>query len=131
METQGFIDEIIDFHVAVTELFAGTAPDRAGAVDALLDRFDPEFTMITPVGGVLTKAGLRNLFQDGFGKTPDLVIDITEIVPIATTATSGLVRYAEFQRAGTDAILRRSTAYFVRAEGRVLWRHLHETFADS
>ncbi|MBF6327840.1 DUF4440 domain-containing protein [Nocardia transvalensis] len=128
---QVFIDEVVDFHVAVTDVLSGAAPDRDAAISALLDRFDPEFTMIPPSGALLRIAELRNLFENGFGAKPGLQIDVFDIEVIAATAQGGLVGYQERQQDPTGTTLRRSTAWFGLDGNRVRWRRLQETFSPQ
>ncbi|MCM6772149.1 DUF4440 domain-containing protein [Nocardia sp. CDC159] len=128
-DSQPFIDEIIDFHRVIIDLFAGTEPDPAAAVAALLTRFDPDFTMITPTGALLTLPDLRRLFEDGYGCRPDFAIEITDIVPVTIDARGALVSYQERQQDRSGASTRRSTAYFtLDSTGAVRWRHLQETW---
>ena len=89
--------------------------------------------MITPTGKVLDLDGLEALFEPLRGGRPDLVITLSEFTGIAHSAGRAVVSYRELQEehngSRTD---RRATAVFeTYANGKILWRHLHETFCNA
>lgn len=122
-----FVDEVIDAHVAIEQWLGGHAP--AEALAPLLDRFSSGFSMIALSGASLNRAALDALFGQGHGKRPGLQITVDELNTIDEWPTGAVVGYREVQTdSAGNTTVRRSTAVFAReADGRVVWRHLHET----
>ena len=86
-----------------------------------------------PLGRTLDIDALRALFQTAGGTKPGFRIELSELRGIALHSQGATLSYREQQ---TDAsgvhTDRRSTVVFERTEaGRVLWRHLHETFCQG
>ncbi len=125
---QPFLQEAIDAHVAIERWFAGV--ESVDGIAALLQRFSPCFTMITPQGATLDRAGVERLFSRAHGTRPGLRIAIDELHGLGTWPDGAAVGYRETQVDGEGRrTVRRSTALFHRdADGRVAWRHLHETY---
>ena len=123
-----FLQEAIDAHVAIERWFSGA--ESADGLASLLQRFSPCFTMITPQGATLDHAGVEHLFARGHGARPGLRIAIDELHGLGTWPDGAVVTYREIQVDGQGRrTVRRSTAVFHRdADGRVAWRHLHETY---
>lgn len=123
-----YLDEVIQAHVAIEHWFAGTGSDDALA--PLLGRFCEQFSMITPAGRQLDKTALAGLFGNARAAKPGFRISLSELQEVARHDTGATVSYREHQvdNSGTSTE-RLSTAVFTRqADGKVLWRHLHETF---
>jgi len=125
-----YAKEIVDVLDMIQAWFAGAANQDSRALDALMARFSPQFSMITPSGAVLDLAGLRALFERIGGQRSGLEITISGISTLAVNASGATMCYHERQTmAGVIANDRRATAVFeMDAQGRLLWRHLHETF---
>ncbi|KAF1024843.1 MAG: hypothetical protein GAK37_03012 [Pseudomonas sp.] len=121
-------DEVIQTHIEIEQWFAGAAPD--GTLERLLARFSPDFSMVAPsTGARVDCAGVKALFTRLGGQRPGLKITLSELAGLG----DGIVTYREHQiddsGAQTD---RRATAVFERqADGRLLWRHLHETWCQA
>lgn len=126
-----YAQEVIDAHIEIARWLSGEASQDA--LPALLARFSPDFTMITPAGALLDHAGLVALFGGGYGKRPGLTIAIDAMQTVAADAGTGLVIYREHQVDGLgNATWRRSSAAFIRdGAARPCWRHLHETFCTA
>ena len=123
-----YFDEVIQAHEVIEQWFA-VEQDEA-ALERLLARFSPRFSMVTPLGRVLDLEALRALFQMAGGKKNGFRIELGELHGIALHERGATVSYREQQ---TDAsglhTDRRSTVMFEKTEsGQVIWRHLHETF---
>ncbi|VVD66730.1 hypothetical protein PAQ31011_00384 [Pandoraea aquatica] len=119
--------EVIDAHIAIEQWLGGRA--EPSALETLLARFSPAFSMIALSGARVNRAALDALFGQGHGKRPGLQIVVDEVDTIAQWPTGGVVGYRETQ---TDdegcTTVRRSTAVLEReADGHIVWRHLHET----
>lgn len=126
-----YFDEVIQAHEAIERWFA--VDEEEAALERLLARFSPRFSMVTPLGRVLDFEALRALFQMAGGKKSGFRIELDELQGIALHAHGAVVSYREQQ---TDAVGlhtdRRSTVVFEKTEsGRVIWRHLHETFCSE
>ena len=126
-----YFDEVIQAHEAIERWFA--VEEEEGALERLLTRFSPRFSMMTPLGRVLDFEALRALFQMAGGKKSGFRIELDELRGIALHEGGATVSYREQQ---TDAsglhTDRRSTVVFEKTEsGRVIWRHLHETFCQD
>ncbi|MDX6021286.1 DUF4440 domain-containing protein [Scandinavium sp. V105_16] len=116
--------EIIDAHIAI-ENWLGRGE---GNIDALLARFSPDFTMVTPGGSSLDHAALCQFFRAQGGSRSGLQITVDNIALLAEWPGGAALRYSEKQILPQQpASLRWSTVIFQQAEGKILWRHLHET----
>lgn len=114
-------------HVEIEGWFSGLRP---GVLPTLLAHFSPQFSMITPTGKMLDIDGMQALFEPLRGGRPGLVITLSAFTGIAQHPGGAVISYREIQEehngSRTD---RRATAVFeTDANGKVLWRHLHETF---
>lgn len=119
--------EVIDAHIAIEQWLGGRA--EPSALEALLARFSPAFSMIGLSGTRVNRAALDTLFGQGHGKRPGLQIVVDEVDTITASPAGGVVAYRETQTDGEGhKTVRRSTAVFEReADGHIVWRHLHET----
>lgn len=123
-----YFAEVIQAHEAIERWFAVEGDDAE--LERLLARFSPEFSMVSPLGRVLDFEVLSGLFQMAGGKKRGFKIELSELCGIALHERGATVSYREQQ---TDAsglnTDRRSTVVFEQtAAGRVVWRHLQETF---
>ncbi|MGG7672927.1 DUF4440 domain-containing protein [Pseudomonas sp. WC2] len=123
-----YFDEVIQAHEAIERWFAVEQEDAA--LEHLLTRFSPAFSMVSPLGRALDFEALAALFRMAGGKKHGFRIELSELRGIAWHERGATVTYRERQ---TDASGlhsdRRATVVFDRAEsGRVVWRHLQETF---
>ena len=107
--------------------FSGENP---GVLPTLLTRFSTQFSMITPSGSVLDLEGLERLFEPLRGMRPGLKITLSEFEGLALYEHGAVVSYRELQEwHDAPSNDRRATVVFERdAHGKVVWRHLHETF---
>ena len=126
-----YFDEVIQAHEAIERWFA--VEEDEAALERLLTRFSPRFSMVTPLGRVLDSEALRALFQMAGGKKSGFRIELGELTGIALHEGGATVSYREQQTdAGGLHTDRRSTVVFEKTEsGRVIWRHLHETFCSE
>jgi hypothetical protein len=123
-----YFEEVIQAHEAIERWFAVEGDDAE--LERLLARFSPEFSMISPLGRMLNFEALSALFRMAGGKKRGFKIELSELCGIALHERGAMVSYREQQ---TDAsglhTDRRSTVAFEKLEsGRVIWRHLQETF---
>ena len=102
----------------------------SSVLPTLLARFSNEFSMITPSAKVLDIDGMEELFEQLRGTRPGLVITLSEFKGIAHYDQGAVISYRELQAVDNRTITdRRATVVFEKdASGKLLWRHLHETF---
>jgi len=125
---QDYFDEVIEAHRQIEQWFA--LPQGNDALDNLLTRFSPRFSMITPLGRVLDFEALTALFKMAGGMRNGFRIELSELRGIDQHERGATVSYRERQVDATGQETdRRSTVVFEKElSGRVVWRHLHETF---
>ncbi|MFJ4249490.1 hypothetical protein SAMN04488483_3017 [Pseudomonas helmanticensis] len=126
-----YFEEVIQAHEAIERWFAVEGDDAE--LERLLARFSPEFSMVSPLGRVLDFEALSGLFQMAGGKKRGFKIELSELCGIALHERGATVTYRE-QQADANGLHtdRRSTVVFEKLEsGRVIWRHLQETFCSS
>ena len=126
-----YFDEVIQAHEAIERWFAVEGDDAE--LERLLARFSAEFSMVSTLGRVLDFEALSALFRMAGGKKRGFKIELSELCGFALHERGAMVSYREQQ---TDAsglhTDRRSTVVFEKLEsGRVIWRHLQETFCSS
>jgi hypothetical protein len=125
-----YFQEVLDAHDLIAS-WLGDANSSQTTCDQLLGRFSPQYSMVTLSGHVLDFDKLCGFFQSQHGAKNGLQIEIEQMKLVAESADGAVVSYQERQRLpGQDATLRHSTVVFaVGDEGKVIWRHLHETAA--
>jgi len=125
-----YFDEVLQAHVAIEQWFA--VEEDAAALEKLLQRFSPQFSMISPLGRVLDFAELSTLFRMAGGQKHGFRIELSELRGIALHADGATVSYREQQTDATGLHSdRRSTVVFEKQPGgRIIWRHLQETFSQ-
>lgn len=95
-------------------------------------RFSPQFSMVSPLGRALDFAALNELFLMAGGKKLGFRIELSELCGLALHDAGATVSYREQQTDATGLHSdRRSTVVFEKVDGRILWRHLHETFCKE
>lgn len=121
-----YLQEVVDLHVLIEALFA----KGQGKVESMIERFHPEFSMVTPNGLQVRLKDVAALFAQRAGSQPGLAIELAGLESLALWPEGALIRYRETHRLpGQNAKTRISTALFGAERGRILWRHLHETWA--
>ena len=125
-----FFHDVVSTHELIRDGLAGATTDAA-ACSALLARFAPGFSMISPGGKMLDKAGLAAFFSATAGSRPGLHMQIADLVLLQQSEQGATVSYRERQtQTGAQPTERWSTVVYEKTpEGRLLWRHLHETWA--
>ena len=126
-----YFDEVIQAHVAIEQWLAEEQDDFA--LEQLLSRFSPQFSMLSPLGRVLDFEALSELFQLAGGKKLGFRIELSELRGVALYEEGAVVSYREQQTDATGLHSdRRSTVVFEKdADGGLIWRHLHETFCKG
>jgi hypothetical protein len=126
-----YFDEVIQAHVAIEQWLAEEQDEPA--LEQLLMRFSPQFSMVSPLGRVLDFDALSELFLMAGGKKLGFRIELSELRGIALYDGGATVSYREQQTDATGLHSdRRSTVVFEKqADGKVVWRHLHETFCKG
>lgn len=125
-----YVKEVFDAHVLIQRWFTDSAaPEQV--CDELLARFSPAYSMVTITGHRLDHPALCAFFRAQRGAKSGLKIEVEKPVLIADSEKGAVVAYQERQQLpGQPETLRYSTVLFVTdAEGKILWRHLHETSA--
>lgn len=125
-----YFDLVSETHVEIEGWFSGLEP---GVLPVLLARFSPQFSMIPPNGNVLDVNGVEVLFEQLRGARPGLNITLSEFKGIALHAGGAVVSYRELQEEhnGNRTDRRATVVFEIDASGKVLWRHLHETFCAA
>lgn len=126
-----YLDEVIQAHEAIERWFAVEEDDTA--LQRLLGRFSPRFSMVTPSGRALDVDALRSLFRAAGGQKKGFRIQLSELRVIALHQRGATVSYREQQSDASGVHTdRRSTVVFEKLEsGRVFWLHLQETFCSE
>lgn len=125
-----YFDLVSETHVEIEGWFSGLEP---GVLPVLLAQFSPQFSMIAPSGNVLDANGVETLFEQLRGARPGLNITLSEFKGIALHPGGAVVSYRELQEEHNgNRTDRRATVVFEKdADGKILWRHLHETFCAA
>ncbi|WP_433737039.1 DUF4440 domain-containing protein [Pseudomonas putida] len=122
-----YFDEVIQAHVAIEKWLA--EEQDMSELDHLLSRFSPQFSMVSPLGRVLDFDALNELFTLAGGKKLGFRIQLSELSGLALHDAGATVSYREQQTDATGLHSdRRSTVVFEKVDGKILWRHLQETF---
>ncbi|MGC6388841.1 DUF4440 domain-containing protein [Ewingella sp. S1.OA.A_B6] len=123
-----FMKEVFDAHELIQRWFSDVNAPQS-VCDALLARFSPDYSMVTLTGHPLDYPKLCAFFAAQRGTKAGLKIQVDHAVLMAESADHAVVAYQERQQLpGQAETLRYSTVVFdVDAQGKVLWRHLHET----
>lgn len=126
-----YFNELDEIHVEIEALFNGSADE--GALQRIMARFAPQFTLVMTSGAALDHAGLLETFSKLRGARPGAHITIRDKEIVAEYPSGAVVKYREYQRDKTGyANVRRSTAVMdLDAHGKVTWRHLQETFCSE
>lgn len=126
-DTEKFFREIVDIHVAIERWFTGAA--RPADLPQLLERFSPEFCMISMQGTALGKEGVSELFGRLHGKRPELRITVDEMQISHEWSGGACVTYRETHAdaSGVQTARRSTVVLEASADGSLQWRHLHET----
>ena len=126
-----YFDEVIQAHIAIEQWLAEDQDESA--LERLLTRFSPQFSMISPLGRVLDFAALNELFLLAGGRKLGFRIELSDLRGIALYDGGAVVSYREQQTDATGLHSdRRSTVVFEKhGAGPVIWRHLHETFCKD
>ena len=126
-----YFKELDEIHVEIEALFNGSADE--GALQRIMARFAPQFTLVMTSGIALDHAGVREIFSKLHGARPGSQITIRDKEIVAEYPSGAVVKYREYQRDGAgNANVRRSTAVMdLDAHGKVTWRHLQETFCTE
>jgi hypothetical protein len=127
-EVNPYFAELDDVNAEV-QAWYNSAVDAA-VLERMMARFSPHFSMVMPDGRPLNRATLHEIFTKNGGQYPGFQIASTDLVMVAQHACGAVVTYNEHQSDGQGKrTLRRSTAVLERdAQGKVMWRHLQETF---
>ncbi|MGJ7518679.1 DUF4440 domain-containing protein [Pseudomonas baetica] len=122
-----YFDEVIQAHIRI-EKWLAEEQDEA-ELEHLLSRFSPQFSMVSPLGRVLDFDALNELFTLAGGKKLGFRIELSELRGLALHDDGATVSYREQQTDATGLHSdRRSTVVFEKVDGKILWRHLQETF---
>lgn len=121
-----YLQEVVDLHHLIEARFAR----GEGSVEAMMQHFTPDFSMVSPGGLQFELRDVEQLFNRNAGIQPGLSIELRDLEALHQWADGAVVRYREIHRAeGKSETVRVSTALLVLIEDRVKWRHLHETWA--
>ena len=124
-----YFKEVLDTHELIRD-WLGDAETPVETCDDLLSRFSPAFSMVSPIGVLFDSHALNRFFRSQQGARAGLTIEIVDLHIIAESEKGATVTYTERQTIpGQNVTQRYATAVFdIDPDGRVMWRHLHETF---
>ncbi|MBB5609602.1 MULTISPECIES: DUF4440 domain-containing protein [unclassified Janthinobacterium] len=125
-----YFDDVMSTHVLIRQWLGGEVAAPALCAD-LLARFSPDYSMVTSTGKQLDHASLTAFFSSAGGSRPGLAMEISELRLIQQSDAGATVSYREIQTLpGAEITERFSTVVYEKtADGTLLWRHLHETWA--
>ncbi|MDC9595088.1 DUF4440 domain-containing protein [Xenorhabdus sp. IM139775] len=123
-----YFQEVLDAHELI-RCWLGDSSTHPDVCENLLARFSPAYSMVTPSGALLDYTTLNTFFRTQCGAKAGLQIEIEYMQVIAESDKGATVTYQECQIIPEQSsTLRFSTVVFeLDHEGRVIWRHLHET----
>ncbi|MEE1924704.1 DUF4440 domain-containing protein [Pseudomonas sp. 148P] len=122
----GYMQEVIDLHILIEATFS----KGESQIETMLERFHPDFSMITPTGRQVPLEEVAALFNQRAGSQPGLTIEVSDMETLAEWPEGAVIRYQETHRIPEQSEKQRiSTALFSLEGEHVLWRHLHETWA--
>jgi hypothetical protein len=126
-----YFDEVIQAHIAIEQWLAEERDESE--LEQLLMRFSPQFSMISPLGRVLDFEALNELFLLAGGRKLGFRIELSELRGVALYDDGAVVSYREQQTdaTGLHSDRRSSVVFEKQADGKVVWRHLHETFCQG
>jgi len=124
------LDDVLTTHELIRTWLGASAPEPS-VLTALLARFSPDYTMITAAGGQLKHASLCAFFSSAGASRPGLQMQISDLVLLQDSAHGAVVGYRETQTLpdGSCNVRLSTVVYDKTIDGRLLWRHLHETWA--
>jgi len=125
-----YFDDVMATHVLIRQWLGGEVTEPALCSD-LLARFSPDYSMVTTSGKQLDQTSLTAFFSAAGGSRPGLKMEIKDLRLIQQSAAGATVSYREIQSLpGAESTERFSTVVYEKtADGALLWRHLHETWA--
>ncbi|KMV66945.1 hypothetical protein AI29_15930 [bacteria symbiont BFo2 of Frankliniella occidentalis] len=123
-----YFQEVIDAHHLISDVL-GKQDASGDKRSQLLSRFDHGFIMIAPTGAIFDHQQLVDFFEQQQGSRPGLKITLFDFILIAEDEKNAIIAYKERQDfPDKPSTLRYSTLVFSHEQGRLQWRHLHETF---
>lgn len=128
--------EVERLHDFFTGWFQGTiaADSFDSSIAACLH---PKFENVQPAGHALTLESLLGALRRAHGSNPGFRIEVGDVRVLGEWPGAGLILagYVEAQFGARNTVpadnLRRSTVLFERLDGRLIWRHVHETAMDT
>lgn len=125
--------EIERLHRFLADWFGGKLEQSTAVFQTgLTDHLHADFEMVQPAGAVFSRAATLEMIHGGWGTNPAFRIAIRDVRvlgewPAASLVLAGYVEDQSGARNSAAENARRATVLFARSDGRLLWRHLHET----
>ncbi|MGJ8524607.1 hypothetical protein LMG33818_000315 [Halomonadaceae bacterium LMG 33818] len=91
-----YFQEVLDAHALIRH-WLGHSDISVNVCDNLLERFSPEFSMVTPSGNQLDYTALASFFRNQWGARKGLEIEIENLQLITESPTGATVTYQERQ----------------------------------
>ena len=115
--------------LAGIQRWLGDGPRGPGELDALMARFVPEFSMVTPQGARMDCGGLRAFFEGAAGSRAGLAIALEGMELVCAWPGGATVAYGETQTLGDGSGNARLACASLLRDGAGVWRwrHLQET----
>lgn len=130
--TNVYFNEVVEAHQQI-EQWLGQEGTPSEVCDQLIARFSEHYSMIGVAGHFLDFNALSGFFRANGAVKKGMKIEVFNLRTIAEWPAGAIVFYQERQTlADRSTTLRYSTAVFERTEqGKICWRHLHETGTGS
>ena len=116
-----------DVHRMIHSLFSNAHGERQNILEPLMSTFDPQFSMVTTSGAIVSRAQVETLFKGAAGARPGLEIVLSDLQTVWQAGSSVAIRYTETHHVDQRQSTRVSLAIIAIHDNRAQWLYLHET----
>lgn len=116
-------------HRLIQSLFTNAHGEGQNALEPLMSAFDPQFSMVTTSGAIISRAQVETLFKGAIGARPGLEIVLSDLQTIWQAGSSVAIRYRETHHLDQQQSSRVSLAIIAIHDNRAQWLSLQETCA--
>lgn len=123
-----FGQEVVALHRFFADWLSGRVDQSAPAFARLSQALAPDFQIVFPSGERMVRAQLLDMLWSAHGVNGEtFTIEIRALESTRVTEDIALVLYQEWQM-GEPVTARLSSALLERRQGKLVWRHVHETW---